>query len=38
MGKRPVLEYAPLPDRHHLPTRDVLRMAIFEFVEVFCNR
>jgi len=27
-----------LLDRHHWPTRDALRMAIFEFIEVFYNR
>ena len=27
-----------LLDRHHWPTRDSLRIAIFEFIEVFYNR
>jgi len=27
-----------LLDRHHWPTRDSLRLAIFEFIEVFYNR
>ena len=27
-----------LLDRHHWPTRDSLRVAIFEFIEVFYNR
>jgi putative transposase len=27
-----------LLDRHHWPTRQGLRTAVFDFIEIFCNR